>query len=35
VNKVVHPESVQIKCDNYDESPLPDTFVDYEPQPRE
>ena len=35
VNKVVHPESVQITCDNYDESPLPDTFVDYETQPRE
>ena len=35
VNKVVHPESVQIKCDNYDEAPLPDTFVDYDPQPRE
>jgi hypothetical protein len=35
VNRVVHPESVQIQCDNYDESPLPDTFVDYEPEPRE
>ena len=35
VNKVVHPESVQITCDNYDESPLPDTFVDYEREPRE
>jgi hypothetical protein len=35
VNKVVHPESVQIQCDNYDESPLPDTFVDYEREPRE
>ena len=35
VNKVVHPESVQIKCDNYDESPLADTFVDYEREPRE
>jgi Phage capsid-like protein len=30
VNRVVHPESVQIKCDNYDESPLADTFVDYD-----
>jgi hypothetical protein len=35
VNKVVHPESVDIQCDNYDESPLPDTFVDYETDPRE
>lgn len=35
VNKVVHPESVDIQCDNYDESPLPQTFVDYETEPRE
>ena len=35
VNKVVHPESVRIECDNYDESPLPDTFVDYSQEPRE
>ncbi|QIS09956.1 family 2A encapsulin nanocompartment shell protein [Nocardia arthritidis] len=35
VNKVVHPESVDIQCDNFDESPLPDTFVDYEKQPDE
>nr|WP_212526327.1 family 2A encapsulin nanocompartment shell protein [Actinospica durhamensis] len=35
VNQVVHPESVQIKCDNYDESPLADTFIDYERDPRE
>ncbi|HZZ48247.1 MAG TPA: family 2A encapsulin nanocompartment shell protein [Pseudonocardia sp.] len=35
VNRVVHPESVHIECDNYDESPLPDTFVDYEQEPRE
>jgi hypothetical protein len=34
-NKVVHPESVDIQCDNYDEAPLPDTFIDYEPEPRE
>jgi hypothetical protein len=34
-NRVVHPESVDIQCDNYDESPLPDTFIDYEPEPRE
>ncbi|GAA1838756.1 family 2A encapsulin nanocompartment shell protein [Pseudonocardia ailaonensis] len=35
VNKVVHPESVNIQCDNYDESPLEETFVDYETEPRE
>lgn len=35
VNRVVHPESVRIECDNYDESPLKETFVDYEQQPRE
>jgi len=35
VNRVVHPESVNIQCSNYDEAPLPDTFVDYEPEPRE
>lgn len=35
VNQVVHPESVNIQCDNYDESPLPDTFVDYRTDPRE
>jgi hypothetical protein len=35
LNKVVHPESVDIACDNYDESPLPQTFIDYEPEPRE
>lgn len=35
VNKVVHPESVHIQCDNYDESPLPNTFVDYAPAPGE
>jgi len=35
VNTVVHPESVHIQCDNYDESPLPDTFVDYGQDPRE
>jgi hypothetical protein len=26
---------MNIQCDNYDESPLPDTFVDYELEPRE
>lgn len=35
VNRVVHPESVNIQCDNYDESPLTQTFVDYETEPRE
>ncbi len=35
LNRVVHPESVDIKCDNFDESPLPETFVDYEKEPRE
>jgi hypothetical protein len=35
VNKVANPESVRIECDNYDESPLPDTFVDYAQEPRE
>jgi hypothetical protein len=35
VTRVVHPESVDIQCDNYDESPLPETFVDYDADPRE
>ncbi|AXG81834.1 family 2A encapsulin nanocompartment shell protein [Streptomyces paludis] len=35
VNRVDHPESVRIECDNYDEAPLPDTFVDYAQEPRE
>jgi hypothetical protein len=35
VNRVVHPESVEIKCDNDDESPLGQTFVDYSTDPRE
>ncbi|WP_198539321.1 family 2A encapsulin nanocompartment shell protein [Streptomyces graminilatus] len=35
VNKVVHPESVHIECDNANEAPLPDTFVDYAQEPRE
>src|SRR6478609_2511719 len=35
VNKVKHPEEVDIVCSNYDESPLPTTFVDYEENPRE
>jgi len=35
VNKVRHPEDVDVVCSNYDESPLPTTFVDYEEHPRE
>ena len=35
VNKVRHPEDVDVVCSNYDESPLPTTFVDYEENPRE
>lgn len=35
VNKVIHPESVNIQCDNYDEAPLEETYVDYDPNPRE
>ncbi|MGE3621192.1 MAG: family 2A encapsulin nanocompartment shell protein [Acidimicrobiia bacterium] len=35
VNRVVHPELVDVQCDNYDESPLPETFVDYDKTPRE
>src|SRR4029079_11823482 len=35
VNRVQHPEYVDVVCSNYDESPLPTTFVDYEENPRE
>ena len=35
LNKVRHPESVDIACPGHDESVLPQTFVDYEDQPRE
>src|SRR6185436_10345696 len=35
VNKVKHPEDVDVVCSNFDESPLPTTFVDYEENPRE
>ena len=35
LNKVRHPESVDIACPGHDESELPQTFVDYEDQPRE
>ena len=34
-NRVTHEESVDIQCDNFDESPLPETFIDYEKEPRE
>ena len=34
-NRVTHEESVDIQCDNFDESPLPETFIDYENDPRE
>lgn len=35
VNKVTDADKVDIQCDNYDESPLPETFVDYAKQPRQ
>jgi len=35
VNKVRNPEEVKIACAKRDESELPQTFVDYEDQPRE
>lgn len=35
LNKVRHPESVDVACPGHDESVLPQTFVDYEDQPRE
>src|SRR6476619_4118350 len=35
VNTVRHQEEVDVVCSNYDESPLPTTFVDYEENPRE
>ena len=35
VPRVNHPETVEVVCDNYDESPLPVTFVDYARDPRE
>ncbi|HEY5854355.1 MAG TPA: family 2A encapsulin nanocompartment shell protein [Aldersonia sp.] len=34
-NRVTHEESVDIQCDNFDESPLPETFIDYQKEPRE
>lgn len=34
-NRVTHEDSVDINCDNFDESPLPETFIDYEKDPRE
>ena len=35
LNKVKNPLNVQVACSNRDESALPQTFVDYEDQPRE
>ena len=34
-NRVTHEQTVDIQCDNFDESPLPETFIDYEKDPRE
>lgn len=35
LNKVKNPEGVQVACAERDESELPQTFVDYDAQPRE
>jgi encapsulin shell SprI-like protein len=35
LNQVIRPESVEVQCSNYDEAPLPNTFVDYDREPRE
>jgi Type 2A encapsulin shell protein SrpI-like len=35
LNKVRHPETVDVACPGRDESELPQTYVDYEDQPRE
>ncbi len=35
LNKVSHPESVDVACPGRDESELPQTYVDYEDDPRE
>ena len=35
LNKVRHPESVDVVCPGRDESELPQTYVDYEDDPRE
>lgn len=35
VTAVSHPEAVNVVCGEYDESPLPTTFVDYDENPRE
>lgn len=35
LNKVKNPEDVLVACAKRDESELPQTFVDYEDQPRE
>jgi len=34
-NEVVRPEDVEVTCSNFDESPLPQTYVEYSTQPRE
>ena len=34
VNEVKHPEEVNVVCGEFDESPLPTTFVDYVENPR-
>jgi Phage capsid-like protein len=35
VNRVVNDESVEIACGTKDEKSLPETYVDYDPKPRE
>ena len=35
LNKVRHPETVDVACPGRDESELPQTYVDYEDHPRE
>ena len=35
LNKVRHPETVDVACPGRDESELPQSFVDYEDHPRE
>jgi hypothetical protein len=35
LNQVVRPEEVEVSCSNFDESPLPQTYVEYSTDPRE
>ena len=35
LNKVINPRDVRVACSQRDESELPQTFVDYDAQPRE